>query len=111
MEELAKALRDKIDTICGRYHYYKDGAVLEKSLGLAADIRQYCSYFLQGRRIYGSSALCNTSVKGLYGGIGTEGFGIYAGYFGLWITGIIKSLHKKGCRGAESWIMEYGKGI
>lgn len=48
MEELAKELRNKIDTICGRYHYYKDGTVLEKSLGLAVDIRQYCSYFLQG---------------------------------------------------------------
>ena len=48
MEELAKVLRNKIDTICGRYHYYKDGTVLEKSLELAADIRQYCSYFLQG---------------------------------------------------------------
>ena len=48
MEELAKKLRDKIDTVCGRYHYYKDRAVLEKSMGLVADIRQYCSYFLQG---------------------------------------------------------------
>lgn len=48
MEGLAKGIRKKIDLICGGYHYYKDESVLKKSQELAEDIRQYCSYFLQG---------------------------------------------------------------
>lgn len=48
MEELAKKISDKIDNICGGYHYYKDQNVLNRSQELAAEIQQFCSYFLQG---------------------------------------------------------------
>lgn len=48
MEELAKKLCGEINNICGRYYYYKDGNVLDESVKLAEDIRQFCSYFLQG---------------------------------------------------------------
>lgn len=48
MEDLAEKISRKIDNICGRYHYYKDGHVLDKSLELSGEIQRFCSYFLQG---------------------------------------------------------------
>lgn len=48
MELLAKKIRDKIDNICGGYHYYKDENVLERSRELVGEVQQFCSYFLQG---------------------------------------------------------------
>lgn len=48
MEKLAKTIRDKIDNICGRFHYFKDQNVLNRSQELAPEIQQFCSYFLQG---------------------------------------------------------------
>ncbi len=50
MEKLAKKIRNKIDTICGGYHYYKDESVLKKGRELAEEIGQYGSHFLQGNR-------------------------------------------------------------
>lgn len=48
MEELARELRNKIDNICGGFHYYKDENVLGKAEGLAGELQQFCSHFLQG---------------------------------------------------------------
>ncbi|EOS26267.1 hypothetical protein C806_01002 [Lachnospiraceae bacterium 3-1] len=48
MEELAKELTVKIDNICGKFHYFKGGRVLEESRELAGEIQQFCGYFLQG---------------------------------------------------------------
>lgn len=48
MEKLAKQLSNRIDNICGHYHYYKDENVLGQSQKLAGDIQQFCAQFLQG---------------------------------------------------------------
>lgn len=48
MEELALGLRNKIDNICGGFHYYKDENVLKRAEELAGDIQQFCEGFLQG---------------------------------------------------------------
>lgn len=48
MEELALKLKKEIDTICGGFHYHKDENVLGRSRELADEIREFCSYFLQG---------------------------------------------------------------
>ncbi len=48
MEELAKKICGKIDHICIGYHRYKDESILEKSKDMADEIRDFCSYFLQG---------------------------------------------------------------
>ena len=48
MEVLAKELRDKIDNICGGFHYYKDENVIKKAGELIGKIQQFCSCFLQG---------------------------------------------------------------
>lgn len=48
MEALALKLRNGIDIICGGYHYYKIGKVLEAALELAEDIQNFCGSFLQG---------------------------------------------------------------
>lgn len=48
MEKLAKTISNKIDNICGGYHYYKDENVLERSRDLAGEIQQFCGVFLQG---------------------------------------------------------------
>ena len=52
MEELAIKLRNKIDNICGSFHYYKNENVLSESQKLAEEMQQFCSVFLQGN-IYG----------------------------------------------------------
>ena len=48
MEELARQLSEKIDIICGEYHFNKNDNVLEPSQELAGDIKNFCAYFLQG---------------------------------------------------------------
>lgn len=48
MEELALQIRNRIDNICGGFHYYKDENVLNRSQKLAGDIQQFCGFFLQG---------------------------------------------------------------
>lgn len=56
MEKLAKTISNKIDNICGGYHYYKDENVLERSRELAGEIQQFCGFFLQGN-IFGMEDL------------------------------------------------------
>ena len=48
MKELAKGLRQKIDQICGGYHYYKDENVIENARKLSGEIQEFCGFFLQG---------------------------------------------------------------
>ena len=48
MEELALEIRSEIDHICAGYYYYKNEDVLSKSRSMADDIRDFCSFFLQG---------------------------------------------------------------
>lgn len=48
MEELAKRLRQKINQICGGYHYYKDENVIENARKLSGEIQEFCGFFLQG---------------------------------------------------------------
>ncbi len=48
MEKQAKTISDKIDNICGGYHYFKDQNVLNRGQELASEIQQFCGYFLQG---------------------------------------------------------------
>lgn len=48
MEGLALSLREKIDTICFGFHYYKIENVLEKAGEFVEELQEFCAFFLQG---------------------------------------------------------------
>lgn len=103
MEEKAKALMEKIQVLCVKYHYEKEDIVLKEARNMLTEIQDFCYAILHsdfseinaedGQVLRGYTV---QYIGGLYRRFGMSGYRLDAGYFRCRFAGIIRNFYKYG---------------